>query len=327
MWGCSLFVAAVFALLAVVDPTPGPHGLGLLYYAYGLLIGPYILYVMITGSTGRCRERMLVTAGAASLLAALIQHVFFYREAMDTGWMVGGVLGFAVLQSMALSLRYSEAYAYARRLAWENINLVEQMEDMVEKRTLELNQTVEQLNREIQERAALAEQLKVCTTTDAVTGLLNRSMGMTLLVNQLHMAERKQWPLTISYVSINHLKWVNGQFGHQAGEEILKTAGQMIRENIRESDSAFQMASDEFVIIFPQCSLAEAELIWERILHQMRLRSQERHYSGTISFSFGLAQYQPGSCQPVADLIKQAHHDLHDAQQMRGDQARYHFPI
>lgn len=256
---------------------------------------------------------------AAPLLALALDHTCFgWGSALHKPVAYLIILLFALLCSLALCVRYAQALGRAEQIAQEGRNMLARLQDInraleekVQERTYELNAMAEKLNHEILERQEIAEKLKMHATTDALTGLFNRATGMALLVNQLNLSERNQWNLTICFADLDYLKQVNDKHGHQAGDQMIKAASQIIVDNIRESDSIFRMGGDEFIIIFPQCSVAEAAHIWARIQGGINLYNQNSTHDWSISISCGFAQYTPGSRRKVADLIKEADQEMY----------------
>lgn len=180
------------------------------------------------------------------------------------------------------------------------------LEKKVQELTAELSQTVAQLNQEMERHRRLAEQLKTQTTTDAITGLLNRGTGMALLVNQLHISERCQWPLTIWSINIDNLKQVNDRYGHEDGDQMVREVSRIIQDNIRKSDTLFRRGDDELMVILPQCSLQEAYVIRDRIITVCQLDQRLRQYEWKVSLSHGMAEYLPGCKVRVTDFVQQA---------------------
>lgn len=315
----TMLISGLYVLLVLITPALFYSRILVLYQIFCIILGPYLLYIFIKGSSGRRREQWLILVGVIMLFAAVLNDIFYYMEIVHYGPGIGvGVLFFVFAQSAVLSIRNAEAFSREESLAQENHDMLERIRDMnraleekVQERTYELNAMVEQLNHEILERQEIAEKLKMHATTDALTGLFNRATGMALLVNQLNLSERNKWNLTICFADLDYLKQVNDKYGHQAGDEMIKAASQIIVDNIRESDSIFRMGGDEFIIIFPQCSVAEAAHIWSRIQGSIDIYNQSSTRDWSISISCGFAQYTPGSRRKVADLIKEADQEMY----------------
>ena len=230
--------------------------------------------------------------------------------------------------SMVLSVRYTEAFEKAQNLMLEREIMVETMKKMnldletkVKLRTAELKNSVENLHKEVQERKAAQEQLKVFASTDMMTGLYNRATGLAMLEKQLQLAERNGYPVTVCFIDIDNLKEVNDQHGHMVGDQLIITASHIINNNVRESDFVLRMGGDEFVTVFPQCSQLEAQLIWKRIIEKIDENDDMSALGIKISISYGLAEFTPGSGIKMGELIDKA-----DAAMYEHKISRYNSP-
>ncbi|MDD4765214.1 MAG: diguanylate cyclase [Atribacterota bacterium] len=148
--------------------------------------------------------------------------------------------------------------------------------------------------RDISERKKKEEQLSHFATTDILTGVYNRRMGMELLEKEIKITKRRNSLLSICFLDLDGLKKVNDEHGHQEGDKLLKKVALVIKNNIRESDIFCRMGGDEFLVIFPDSSEEAAEGIWQRILtdFQKMNRSQECKYP--MHVSHGIVEYHKG---------------------------------
>ena len=111
---------------------------------------------------------------------------------------------------------------------------------------------------------ANAELLNLAIT-DPLTGLLNRRKFEEMLENEVARA-RRYGPLSLLMIDLNLFKQVNDRFGHQAGDEVLKKAAELLRSCCRETDACARIGGDEFAVILPHTSAAAAALVRDRIL-------------------------------------------------------------
>jgi diguanylate cyclase (GGDEF)-like protein len=131
-----------------------------------------------------------------------------------------------------------------------------------------ISKSQQQLIDRIGEQIALAlsnvrlrETLRRQSIVDPLTGLFNRRYMDETFKRELLRAERKNVPLALIMLDLDHFKRVNDTFGHDAGDAILKNVAQAIRANIRESDLACRFGGEELAIILPEC---DAETAIER---------------------------------------------------------------
>lgn len=102
---------------------------------------------------------------------------------------------------------------------------------------------------EIQElQARLHEQ----AVRDSLTGLFNRRYLDETLGHELARARREGHALSVVMIDLDYFKDVNDRFGHQAGDEMLKALGRLLREDCREGDIACRYGGEEFVLLLPR---------------------------------------------------------------------------
>lgn len=100
---------------------------------------------------------------------------------------------------------------------------------------------------------------------DALTGLNNRRFLETHLAHAMDQAAHKGQPLSLMILDIDHFKSVNDTYGHDAGDEVLKTFAQRIKHVLRGADLVCRLGGEEFVVVMPDTTLAVAERIAERV--------------------------------------------------------------
>jgi diguanylate cyclase (GGDEF)-like protein len=100
---------------------------------------------------------------------------------------------------------------------------------------------------------------------DHLTGLLNRRSFAENLAREYAKAERHNTPMSLLMLDIDHFKSINDNFGHQAGDEILKWLSNVISKTIRYGDLAFRIGGEEFAIILPWSDEDQAKILSERL--------------------------------------------------------------
>jgi len=86
---------------------------------------------------------------------------------------------------------------------------------------------------------------------DRLTGLPNRNYFMHNTDKSIELATRMGSMVAVYYVDLNNFKRINDQFGHDAGDMILKTAAERLSHGIRKTDTAIRYGGDEFLVISP----------------------------------------------------------------------------
>lgn len=100
---------------------------------------------------------------------------------------------------------------------------------------------------------------------DPLTGANNRAAMDTALQREVELAHRHQIPLSLLVIDLDHFKGVNDQYGHSAGDYILKTLVTCINETIRGSDMVFRYGGEEFTLILSGTDSEGAKRIAERL--------------------------------------------------------------
>jgi diguanylate cyclase (GGDEF)-like protein len=116
----------------------------------------------------------------------------------------------------------------------------------------------------------LREELREQAIHDPLTGLYNRRYLEDSMIRELHRAQRRNTPLCVAMLDIDHFKVINDTFGHAAGDALLAELGRILRVNLRMSDIACRYGGDEFVLILPDSSLDDTRHRVQQILELVK---------------------------------------------------------
>jgi len=111
-----------------------------------------------------------------------------------------------------------------------------------------------------EELVAARESMRHAATHDNLTGLMNRGEIVAMLQRELERARREHKPVSIILGDIDHFKNVNDTLGHLFGDEALREIGRRLREQLRVYDGVGRYGGEEFLLILPNCDLANALL-------------------------------------------------------------------
>jgi diguanylate cyclase (GGDEF)-like protein/putative nucleotidyltransferase with HDIG domain len=117
---------------------------------------------------------------------------------------------------------------------------------------------------------ARAEQM---ARSDALTGLLNRRSMDELVASEVNRHSRYGGIFSIIILDLDSLKAYNDNYGHPAGDEILKKVGTILKTSIRNIDQAFRYGGDEFALLLPQTDGSDACKIAERVRNRIAMVS------------------------------------------------------
>jgi diguanylate cyclase (GGDEF)-like protein len=105
----------------------------------------------------------------------------------------------------------------------------------------------------------LRETLRNQSIRDGLTGLFNRRYLEETLSREIHRAIREQAPLSIIFIDIDHFKSFNDEYGHEAGDAVLRELGAFLTAQIRYEDIACRYGGEEFVIVMPDAAIGIAQ--------------------------------------------------------------------
>lgn len=148
------------------------------------------------------------------------------------------------------------------------------------------------------------DKVKYYSEFDEMTGVYNRRAGFKKLA-QID-ASKTSCTISICFVDINGLKEVNDSFGHDTGDELIKTVVFGIKENIRNDDFITRLGGDEFLIVFSGITKNEAEAIWDRIQKYYDEVNDKNDKKYIISASHGIETFFCNSQKKIDDIINNA---------------------
>jgi diguanylate cyclase (GGDEF)-like protein len=109
------------------------------------------------------------------------------------------------------------------------------------------------------------QRLQRRAAIDDLTGLGNLSMFRARLTEEHKRLTRYGNPLSLAMIDVDKLKSINDRHGHLVGSEVLRAIGDVLRVHARTTDLAVRYGGDEFVVLLPETTLAEASVFAERV--------------------------------------------------------------
>lgn len=179
----------------------------------------------------------------------------------------------------------------------------------------ELRKRLDQSRTQIDKlRANLAEAEEI-GLRDPLTSLSNRRCFDASLARELADAKARGLPLCLVMGDIDNFKKINDLYGHQIGDEILKTFAAVLTDNMHARDTVARYGGEEFAIILPETHIESARQLTERVrrkVESLQLAVAESGKQiGTVTASFGIAELTPGD--DAEALIQRADHKLYEA--------------
>ena len=167
---------------------------------------------------------------------------------------------------------------------------------------------------DISDRKLLEAQREHDACHDALTGLANRRALMERLPVATKRSHRTAQALALLFIDLDGFKAVNDAWGHEAGDRLLVAVARRLAEAVRETDSVYRLAGDEFTVVLenvrrPADAVAIAEKLIDAVSRPVPLDGGEAR----VGASIGIAMYEAGSKVTAADLIREADYWMYQA--------------
>ncbi|TDY00574.1 GGDEF domain-containing protein [Thiohalophilus thiocyanatoxydans] len=145
---------------------------------------------------------------------------------------------------------------------------------------------------------------------DGLTGLFNHAYMQTLLDNELERARRFERPLSVLLFDLDHFKQVNDNYGHQAGDKVLRHVGEVILSEIRQIDLAARYGGEEFMVILPETDAEGAQVLAERLRCAISQKTVSTS-AGEVHVTISVGVATCNSCYEKHDVIEVADNALY----------------
>jgi diguanylate cyclase (GGDEF)-like protein len=187
--------------------------------------------------------------------------------------------------------------------------------DVTERKLVEkkLRQANDRLQEQLIEIGTLQSELRTQAIRDPLTNLFNRRYLDDTLDRELARAAREHYPVCVIMLDIDHFKQVNDTYGHEAGDQVLKTLADTLSARNRRGDFACRFGGEEFVVVMPNIT---AEVAYQRAeelrttLNSLPIPYGQFRLNATISI--GIACY-PSNGEERESLLRAADRAMYAA--------------
>jgi diguanylate cyclase (GGDEF)-like protein len=138
--------------------------------------------------------------------------------------------------------------------------------------------------------------------TDPLTGALNRQGLREVLMKRLHVASHVDEEMAVVFMDLDHFKRINDQYGHDAGDEVLRRFAAVIRGEVRSSDKLVRWGGEEFLLLCPETDVPHAVSMLDKL--RAALAKQEWPHGLHVTSSFGVTSLKPK--EDIGAAIKRA---------------------
>lgn len=143
---------------------------------------------------------------------------------------------------------------------------------------------------------------------DPLTDAFSRGSGQEVLTLQWANAQRHKQPLTLAFIDIDYFKRVNDEFGHDAGDTVLRDFTAAFSKNLRDSDCLIRWGGEEFLMVMPNTNLEQGQIAMERI----QAAGLGNRPEGTpLTVSIGLAERITDKVETADQLLSLADHRMY----------------
>ncbi len=162
--------------------------------------------------------------------------------------------------------------------------------------------------------------------TDVLTGLPNRRYLIDVLAAEFERSQRYGQPLAGLMMDLDHFKLINDTHGHLAGDKVLKTVAQIIKESMRRPDTVARFGGEEFVMLLPNTDHPGAAIVAERLRERIaNMTLQSGSSAIKVTISIGVVCFPATPAPGIDDFLRLADEALYEAK--RGGRNRVANPL
>jgi diguanylate cyclase (GGDEF)-like protein len=200
---------------------------------------------------------------------------------------------------------------------------MEGMLDSLTRRERELERLAASLEARVVERTAELAQANVrleeLSTTDGLTGVANRRSFDIALDREWRQATRYGLPLSVIMIDIDHFKGYNDRYGHQVGDDCLRTVALALARNVtRAGDLVARYGGEEFAVILAHMTQEQAMAVAERLrgaVEALQIPHQASPVAHHLTISLGVAAAMPSRETDPSALLADADRALYAAKE------------
>ncbi len=257
---------------------------------------------------------VLYTGGAASALLRAFASARFARVARRTpivgAFMLSAALGvMSVLDATGAVMAYRQDWnsSYANTLL--ALTIVLSIVIALGMHLLVFEDMTDEIRRTNLALAAANEEVKRLAITDPLTGCYNRRFFDEIGRRELERHRRYGKPLSVMFVDLNRFKHLNDRFGHDTGDQVLRTLGTLLQRQVRQSDYVIRWGGDEFLLLLT-CTAEEGAVKAEELKAAFAQEREASSLPPDIGLSVGVAAVEE-SAETLSHAIRVADAEMY----------------
>jgi len=174
---------------------------------------------------------------------------------------------------------------------------------------------VEDLIARVESKIQRMEELHGIAVRDPLTGIFSRNYFMERLQEEIERFQRQKKPFSLAMCDLDFFKIVNDEYGHQAGDFVLKQFASFLYNSFRRTDTVGRYGGEEFIVLMPETDVSTACRVLERLRSNWEKKSITEPYGNKkiyITFSSGIAEFDRDG-KNKQEIIKAADNALYQA--------------
>jgi len=166
--------------------------------------------------------------------------------------------------------------------------------------------------RESVKRIRLQKELEEQAIRAPLTSAYNRRYFNEAIEQEVARSRRYGHPIAFLMVDVNRFKEINDRFGHRMGDQVLQAVAEVLRQNVRMSDTVIRYGGDEFLVILPETN-GNAEAAVERIHATVAGRNAENPLlKFPVTLAIGVDHWQPTDPRPIEVVLSEADRRMYE---------------
>lgn len=305
----NLLIAIVCSLPFYLLPAEYSRELIIFLVVYAAIQYLLVLYLLRQVLRSRLMYARRITLYISPLLVAIPIEFAEYLGFINESRILIAALVFLVV---AQGLNQSQKLARASKLA---SRLSQGLSDAVQKRTADMHLKNQELLRTQQELTKANQELRALSVTDGLTSVYNRMYFDRQFIAEWQRSRRDQKNLCLMLIDVDHFKQINDEYGHSAGDKILRQIAKILQEHFkRGSDIVCRYGGEEFIVILSDSSTTQAGVLAEQL--REKVEQETIKYQGSelsITISLGVCGLTPGPDHQPLDLLNATDQALYKA--------------
>ena len=171
----------------------------------------------------------------------------------------------------------------------------------------------DELSRKNDELQVMLKKVEALSITDPLTGLYNRRRFDEVLGTEFKKSRRYSFPLSCMMMDIDHFKNVNDMYGHPVGDMVIRDIALILQRSVRDIDTPCRWGGEEFIVLVPMTTKADALLPARRILESVANHAFAGLGDKKLTISIGIADLSGPGVDSADKLVQAADEALYQA--------------